>query len=91
VGSSFAVLVAEQLFTAGCELLLSITSSGQIVSQGEPPYFVLIELDVIRYYRARWRTEDWHKALKTGCKIEDRQLETWERMEVPLSICSVIA
>jgi uridine phosphorylase len=35
--------VAEQLFAAGCELLLSITSAGQIVSQGEPPYFVLIE------------------------------------------------
>jgi hypothetical protein len=48
-------------------------------------------LDVIGYYRARWIIEDWHKALKTGCKIEDRQLETWERMEVLLSICSVIA
>ena len=43
VGASFAVLVAEQLFAAGCELLLSITSAGQIVPQGEPPYFVLIE------------------------------------------------
>ena len=48
-------------------------------------------LDVIGYYRARWIIEDWHKALKTGCKIEDRQLKTWERMEVLLSICSVIA
>ena len=48
-------------------------------------------LDVIGYYRTRWIIEDWHKALKTGCKIEDRQLETWERMEVLLSICSVIA
>lgn len=43
VGASFAVLVAEQLFAAGCELLLSITSAGQIVPQGDPPYFVLIE------------------------------------------------
>ena len=43
VGASFAVLVAEQLFAAGCELLVSVTSSGQIVSKGEPPYFVLIE------------------------------------------------
>ena len=43
VGASFAVLVAEQLFVAGCELLLSLTSAGQIVPQGEPPYFVLIE------------------------------------------------
>ena len=43
VGSSFAVLVAEQLFAAGCELLISITSSGQIVSRGDPPYVILIE------------------------------------------------
>lgn len=43
VGSAFAVLVAEQLFAAGCELVISITSAGQIVPQGEPPYFVLIE------------------------------------------------
>ncbi|THE64678.1 uridine phosphorylase [Salinadaptatus halalkaliphilus] len=43
VGASFAVLVAEQLFTAGCEFLVSITSSGRIVPQDDPPYFVLIE------------------------------------------------
>ena len=43
VGASFAVLVAEQLFAAGCKLLISVTSAGQIVPRGEPPYFVLIE------------------------------------------------
>jgi hypothetical protein len=48
-------------------------------------------LTVIEYYSLRWRIEDWHKALKTGCKIEERQLQTWERMEVLLSVYSVIA
>jgi uridine phosphorylase len=43
VGASFAVLVAEELFASGCELLISVTSAGQIVPIGEPPYFVLIE------------------------------------------------
>ena len=43
VGASFAVLVAEELFACGCELLISITSAGQIVSLGQPPYVVLIE------------------------------------------------
>lgn len=43
VGASFAVLVAEQLFASGCQLLISVTSSGQILSKGSPPYFVLIE------------------------------------------------
>ena len=48
-------------------------------------------LTVIDYYSLRWRIEDWHKVLKTGCEIEERQLETWERMEVLLSLYSVIA
>lgn len=43
VGASFAVLVAEQLFASGCELLISVTSAGQIVPAGPTPYFVLIE------------------------------------------------
>ena len=43
VGASFAVLVAEELFASGCEVLLSVTSAGQVSPRGEPPYFVLIE------------------------------------------------
>ena len=43
VGASFAVLVAEELFASGCELLISVTSAGQLVELRRPPYFVLIE------------------------------------------------
>ena len=43
VGAPFAVLVAEELFASGCRLLLSLTSAGQIVAAGPPPYFVIIE------------------------------------------------
>jgi len=43
VGASFAVLVAEELFASGCELLISLTSAGQIVPCGPPPYFVIID------------------------------------------------
>lgn len=43
VGSPFAVLVAEQLFASGCRLLISVTSSGQIAPEHDPPFFVLIE------------------------------------------------
>ena len=43
VGSSFAVLVAEELFASNCRLLVSLTSAGQIVSAGQPPYFVIID------------------------------------------------
>jgi len=48
-------------------------------------------LRIIDYYSLRWRIEDWHKVLKNGCKIEERQLQSWERMEVLLSLYSVIA
>ncbi len=43
VGGPFAVLLAEQLFASGCELLISITSAGQILPVRQPPYLVLIE------------------------------------------------
>jgi uridine phosphorylase len=43
VGASFAVLVAEELFASGCRLLISLTSAGQIVPVGSPPYFVIID------------------------------------------------
>jgi uridine phosphorylase len=43
VGAPFAVLIAEQLFASGCQLLVSVTSAGQINAMGEPPYFVLID------------------------------------------------
>ena len=43
VGAPFAVLVAEQLFACGCRILISLTSAGQIVPAGRPPYFVVID------------------------------------------------
>src|SRR5215813_14160252 len=43
VGASYAVLIAEEMFASGCKLLISVTSSGQIVPVGPPPYFIIIE------------------------------------------------
>ncbi|MDI1261839.1 MAG: nucleoside phosphorylase [bacterium] len=43
VGAPFAVLVAEELFVCGCRVLVSLTSAGQIVPAGKPPYFVIID------------------------------------------------
>jgi purine-nucleoside phosphorylase len=37
------VLVAEELFASGCNLLISLTSAGQITPAGKPPYFVVID------------------------------------------------
>ena len=43
VGAPFAVLIAEELFATGFQLLVSITSAGQITPAGPTPYFVLID------------------------------------------------
>ncbi len=43
VGSAFAVLVAEELFASGCQLLLSMTSAGQVLPVQTPPYFIIID------------------------------------------------
>lgn len=43
VGASFAVLIAEELFASNCQLLVSITSAGQISATRNPPYFILID------------------------------------------------
>jgi uridine phosphorylase len=43
VGASFAVLIAEEMFASGCKLLISVTSSGQILPVRPPPYFIVID------------------------------------------------
>lgn len=43
VGAPFAVLVAEQLHASGADLVISITSAGQLVPLADPPYFVLLQ------------------------------------------------
>jgi uridine phosphorylase len=43
VGGAFSVLIAEQAFVSGCQLLISISSAGQIIAPERAPYFILIE------------------------------------------------
>lgn len=43
VGASFAVLLAEQMFTSGCEILISITSAGTITPPRNNEQFIIIE------------------------------------------------
>lgn len=46
---------------------------------------------VISYYEARWLVEEYHKALKTGCRAESRQLKTAGRLEAFVGLTSVVA
>jgi transposase-like protein/DDE family transposase len=48
-------------------------------------------LAIVDYYRCRWRIEEYFKALKTGCSIEKRQLETHDALVNVLALYSPIA
>jgi hypothetical protein len=63
-------------------------------------WFLLTTVDItfaedaeqgLRWYCLRWRIEDWHRVLKTGCRIEDLQHDTAERLRRAIAINLVIA
>ena len=45
----------------------------------------------VEWYTARWGIEIYHRTLKSGCRIKDRQLGTADRLEACLGIDMVIA
>jgi hypothetical protein len=44
-----------------------------------------------QWYRARWRVEDYHHCLKTGCRIEERQVQSADRLMRLLGLLSPLA
>ena len=48
-------------------------------------------LDCIKWYCLRWRIEDWHRVLKSGCRIEDLAHKTADRLRRAIAINLVIA
>ena len=45
----------------------------------------------LRWYCLRWRIEDWHRVLKSGCGIEQVTHRTAERIRRALAISMVVA
>ncbi len=48
-------------------------------------------LDCIKWYCLRWRIEDWHRVLKSGCGVEALAHKTAERLKRAIAINLVIA
>jgi hypothetical protein len=46
---------------------------------------------VVDIYRARWTIEEYFKALKSGCAVEKRQLETFDTLSNAVAIFAPIA
>ena len=48
-------------------------------------------LRCLRWYTLRWRIEEWHRVLKSGCRIESHQHRTADKLARAISIDAVIA
>jgi hypothetical protein len=48
-------------------------------------------LERAEWYAARWGIEVYHRTLKSGCRIKDRQLGTAERLQACLGVDMVVA
>ena len=46
---------------------------------------------ILEHYEKRPLVEEFHKALKTGCRLEERQYETAARLEAVTGVLSVLA
>jgi hypothetical protein len=56
------------------------------------PVSGLVEaIERVQWYSRRWGIEVFHRILKSGCQIEDRQLGTADRLEACLAIDAVVA
>jgi hypothetical protein len=47
--------------------------------------------DAIGWYSKRWNIEEFHRILKTGCKVEERQLESFEKLSLVLVLDLIVA
>ena len=45
----------------------------------------------LNWYKRRWVIEDFHKALKTGCKLQRSQIRTVDALLPLIGMCSVVA
>lgn len=48
-------------------------------------------VEKVGWYTQRWKIERYHLTLKSGCKVEELQLETLERLQNALAVYSIIA
>ena len=48
-------------------------------------------VEKVQWYGQRWRIEEWHRVLKSGCRVEDRQLQTAERLQRVVALDMIVA
>lgn len=48
-------------------------------------------LRLARWYAKRWQIEEFHRVLKTGCRVEARQMRTLERLKPMMVLDMIVA
>jgi hypothetical protein len=46
---------------------------------------------IIEFYKKRWRIEEWHRVLKSGCNVEEHQHKTAEGLKRVIAIDAILA
>jgi hypothetical protein len=57
----------------------------------EPAASASETLEVGRKYTGRWPIEEIHLVLKSGCRVEELRLKTWERLQKAVTVESAVA
>lgn len=62
-----------------------------VILTDEPVNDLATAWKVVFWYSCRWLIEEYHKCLKSGCRVESRQLEEASRLKALLGILTVVA
>jgi hypothetical protein len=62
-----------------------------VLITSEPVTNTAQALAVIEHYKKRWGVEEYHKALKTGCHVEERYYQTSARLERVTGLHAILA
>ncbi|MDN5850945.1 MAG: IS4 family transposase, partial [Nitrococcus sp.] len=82
---TWAVLASEREAPAG------VTPLTWMLLTTVPVTTVEHAVEKLKWYAQRWNIEVFHRTLKSGCRIEDRQLGNADRLEACLAIDLVVA
>lgn len=81
----WAVLVREINAPQGVEPLEWMLLSDMPISNAEQAW------EKVQWYRCRWGIEEWHRALKNGCCVEEREFKTADHLQRVLAFDMIVA
>jgi len=80
-----AILAREEKPTKGMEPIEWLLLTNLLVSTAEEAQ------EKVQWYVCRWQIEVYFRILKSGCKVEQMQLQERDRLEVALALYMIVA